>query len=99
MQPDFTVLRQRAEALRGLLEAIAPGPPTHPGERFFHKDLEGLNSEALSAERYRLRLRLLLTPPADVDCWPTTWLRERLGRVEALLRQQRLSNAWSKVRR
>lgn len=86
--------------LHGLiLDAIAEPPPTWPGERWFHDDLDYLDRQQLLAERDRLRLRVLLTPRRERDDWPARWVAARLERVEELLRAHHTAAAWSRVQR
>jgi len=82
-----------------LLEALTEGPPAHAGERWFGDDLGYFTFDELQQERQRLRLRLLLTPRPERDYWPSTWLADRLARVEELLAAERGATAWAKVRR
>lgn len=81
---EYTTSR-RLRGLRGaLLDLIIAGPPNDAGERWFCADLARFSQSELRDEARRLRLRLLLTPPREHD-WPTTWLAERLQRIDAML--------------
>lgn len=71
---------------RLLLEGIHPGPPPHAGEEWFCADLCRLDDAELQREQRRLRLRLLLTAPVARGQWPSSWIEERLQRIDTELR-------------
>lgn len=72
----------RGANFAGLLDAIHPGPPSFASEGFFHDDLAAFGSAQLRDELRRLQLRVLLTDSVERDHWPTTWIRERIARIE-----------------
>lgn len=69
-----------------MLEAIAPGPPLWPDDRFFHCDIPDRSARELTEEQRRIQLRVLLTDVHERDYWPTTWLTERLKVIAGELR-------------
>jgi hypothetical protein len=74
-----------APRLRGLqgavLDAIAPGPPDCPSERWFLDDLQRMATEDLQREQRCYQLRVLLTEPARRDHWPHVWVLDRLHAI------------------
>lgn len=82
------------------LETIIESPALiDAGQRWFNLDLDQLDQQQLREEAQRLRLRLLLTPRSERSSWPSTWIVQRLDALDALIRADRTSAAWSRARR